>query len=82
MSSEQITALFGGTMGVLLLIVLVVWSILWFLVPFMIYFILHRLRRIHEDLYGKQVEQNRLLEAALRRPGERVESEATRNPFQ
>lgn len=81
MMDYDFAALFGGVLGFLLMAFVAVWAVLWTLVPFMMYFILHRLRRIHEDLYAKQVECNRLLEQALRAPGARVESEATRNPF-
>jgi beta-lactamase regulating signal transducer with metallopeptidase domain len=88
MNLESLPTLFGGALGVVLFVVGVVWLVLWLAVPFMIYFILHRLRRIHEDLYAKQVEANRLLAESLKGPP-RVpqaqawsqECEETRNPF-
>jgi len=89
MTSENYLGLFGGVFGIILLVLSMVWLVMWLVVPFMIYFILHRLRRIHEDLYAKQVECNRLLAEALRAQSAvlpatrdvRLESEATRNPF-
>ncbi len=84
MSREELFAALSGWLGILLAIFGVVWLVLWILVPFMIYFILHRLRRIHEDLYAKQVEANRLLAEAVRGQAEAKESAsdaATRELF-
>ena len=65
---------------ILLLILWAVWFVMWLVMPFVIYGMGNRLR----DLLAAQLETNRLLRVLTQRdgtPGQREESEATRNPF-
>lgn len=66
----------GAGIGVLILFYgfVVICAVFWTAMPFYVYYISRRVDRIHEELR----QTNNLLRA-LR--GDKVESEATRNPF-
>jgi branched-subunit amino acid transport protein AzlD len=48
MESEQFLQLFGGTVGIIIVIVIIIWMILTFFLPFMVYSIMESNKRILE----------------------------------
>jgi TM2 domain-containing membrane protein YozV len=48
MESEQFLQLFGGTAGIIIVIVIIIWMILTFFLPFMVYSIMKSNKRILE----------------------------------